>query len=65
MSDNRLSIDDPALAAVNRMAEILDPFDRDAQLRILTAVCVTMNQLEYAQALLDELTLIRTEVATP
>lgn len=58
MSDNaeaRMTTDDPALVALNKMASLLEPFDRAAQLRILAAVSVLHGHYDYARAFISVL----------
>lgn len=54
-SPQRLTKDDPALAALNAMAEILDPLDRPAQLRILASACTHLGHTDEAIWFLEAL----------
>jgi hypothetical protein len=45
----RLSKNDPALKALNALAEILESLDRAAQLKALAAACVSLGMLDDAE----------------
>jgi len=50
-----MSIDDPVLRAINRMAEILEPFDRTDQLRVLASTCISFGMLDEADQFILQL----------
>jgi hypothetical protein len=51
----RLRKDDPALKAMNKIAKLLDPFDRTAQLKIWIGVCTQLGYLDEAERFLSQL----------
>lgn len=51
----KISPDDPALIALNKIAEALGPHSREEQLRILASVCVQLDKIEHARVFLDAL----------
>ena len=53
--ENKLSLDDPAFLALKKTVEILDPFDRAQQMRILAGTCILLGEYDYAQAFLTQL----------
>ncbi len=48
----RLSPEDPALVALNQIAQILGPLSREKQLRTLASACVAIGEDDHAQRFL-------------
>lgn len=55
MAEVKLSPDDPALIALNKIAEALGPHSREEQLRILASACAQLGEVEHARGFLDAL----------
>lgn len=51
----RITTRDPGLAVLNQIADVLEPFDRAQQLRIMCAACVMLGQLAEARLFLSML----------
>lgn len=51
---NRLSPDDPALVALNKLAVILEPYDRATQLKLLGSACAQLGMADFAIRFLQE-----------
>ncbi len=55
--ERRLSPADPTLKAVNKMAEVLDPYSRTDQLKILASVCCSLGMTSEARLFLNAMDL--------
>lgn len=48
----RLSRNDPVLVTINKLAKILEPYDRQQQLRAMAAACSILGHVDEAAVFL-------------